>query len=160
MLHMGFNKNWPGASEEKLSAVECQTADARWLITAHTTLWADDKLIIFFLFFPENRLWHFMQIVSYNLHEMPNPIFWEKYFKMSSAEKFTTMLSVKPIRVVRRQRSLLERGDPIWQQSLEVLIVKMTVTDWLTRWLGKSGQKRKGQIKLRKGKTKPEKTHG
>ena len=30
-----------------------------------TTLWtnsADDKLILFFLFFPENKIWHFMQI--------------------------------------------------------------------------------------------------
>ena len=47
-----------------------------------TTLWAfsaDDKLMIFFLFFPENRIWHFMQIVSLgdNLHEMSNPVFWE-----------------------------------------------------------------------------------
>ena len=32
-----------------------------------------------------------MQIVSLrdNLHEMSNPVFWEKYFKMSSAENFT-----------------------------------------------------------------------
>ena len=32
-----------------------------------TTLWAfsaDDKMMLFFLFFPENRIWHFMQIVS------------------------------------------------------------------------------------------------
>ena len=30
-----------------------------------TTPWAnsDDKLMIFFLFFLENRIWHFMQIV-------------------------------------------------------------------------------------------------
>ena len=47
----------------------------------------DNKLMIFFLFFPENRIWHFMQIVSIgdNLHEMSNPDFkenWEKYFKM------------------------------------------------------------------------------
>ena len=48
-----------------------------------TTLWAfsaDDRLMIFFLFFPENRIWHFMQIVSLgdNLHEMSYPVFWEK----------------------------------------------------------------------------------
>ena len=48
-----------------------------------TTLWAfsaDDKMMLFFLFFPENRIWHFMQIVSLgdNLHEMSNPVFWEK----------------------------------------------------------------------------------
>ena len=32
-----------------------------------TTLWAysaDNKLVIFFLFFPENRILHFMQTVS------------------------------------------------------------------------------------------------
>ena len=44
-----------------------------------TTPWAnsaDDKLMIFFLFFPENRFWHFMQIVSIrdNLHEMSKPV--------------------------------------------------------------------------------------
>ena len=48
-----------------------------------TTLWAfsaDDKMMLFFLYFPENRIWHFMQIVSLgdNLHEMSNPVFWEK----------------------------------------------------------------------------------
>ena len=38
---------------------------------------ADDKLMIFFLFFWENRIWHFMQIVSSgdNLEEVSNPIF-------------------------------------------------------------------------------------
>ena len=38
---------------------------------------ADDKLMIFFLFFLANRIWHFMQIVSLgdNLHEVLNPIF-------------------------------------------------------------------------------------
>ena len=42
----------------------------------------------------ENRIWHFMQIVSTgdNLHEMSNPVFWEqeeKYLNMPSAENFT-----------------------------------------------------------------------
>ena len=62
-----------------------------------TTLWAnsvDAKVMIFFLFFPENRIRHFMQIVSTgdNLHEMSKPVFWEKwekYFNMLSAKKFT-----------------------------------------------------------------------
>ena len=49
--------------------------------------------VIFFLFFPENRIWHFMQIVSNgdNLHEMSNPVFWEKKNNVStsSAENFT-----------------------------------------------------------------------
>ena len=41
---------------------------------------ADDKLVVFFLFFPENRIWYFMQIVSPGdiLHEMSKPVFWEK----------------------------------------------------------------------------------
>ena len=48
-----------------------------------STLWAnsaDDKLVILVLYFPENRIWYFMQIVSSadNLHEMSNPVFWEK----------------------------------------------------------------------------------
>ena len=59
-----------------------------------TTFWvnsSDDKLVIFF---PDNRIWHFMQTVSNgdNLHEMSNPIFWKKkkkYFKILSAWNFT-----------------------------------------------------------------------
>ena len=61
-----------------------------------TTLWAnsaDDKLVIFFFISPENRIWHFMQIVSAGdyLHEMSNPVSWKKYEKyfLSSAENVT-----------------------------------------------------------------------
>ena len=61
-----------------------------------TILWANsaDAKLVFLLFFPENRIWYFMQIVSseHNLHEMSKPVFWEikeKYIKMSSAENFT-----------------------------------------------------------------------
>ena len=44
-----------------------------------------------FLFSPENRLWHFMQIVPYgdNVYNMSKPIFWESrknMMKLSSAE--------------------------------------------------------------------------
>ena len=60
------------------------------------TLWAysADYNLIFFLFFPEIKIWHFMQIFSIgdSLYDMLNPVFWEKlrkYFKMSSAEIFT-----------------------------------------------------------------------
>ena len=40
----------------------------------------DDKLVIVFLFFPENRIWRFMQIVSTedNLHEIQSPVLGEK----------------------------------------------------------------------------------
>ena len=52
-------------------------------------------MLVVLLFFPENRIWHFMQIVSLgdNLHEMSYPVSWEKKkkkkFKMLSAENFT-----------------------------------------------------------------------
>ena len=44
------------------------------------TLWAnsaDGKLVIFFLCLLDNRIWHFMQIVSLgdNMHEASDPIF-------------------------------------------------------------------------------------
>ena len=37
------------------------------------------KLKIFFLFFPENRIWHFIHILSNgkNLYEISNPVFWK-----------------------------------------------------------------------------------
>ena len=64
--------------------------------------WLND----FFLFFPENKIcWQFMQIIYFSkktgfdtlckvcfvdsLHEMSNPVFWGKYFKMTSTELFT-----------------------------------------------------------------------
>ena len=68
-------------------------------VLSFTTLWAnsaDDKTIgDIFLTFPWNRIWHFIQIVFIgdNLHEMSNPVFFEKnikkYFNMLSAENFT-----------------------------------------------------------------------
>ena len=44
---------------------------------------AADILKYFILIFPETRIWHFMQIVSYgdNLHERFGPIFWKKIKK-------------------------------------------------------------------------------
>ena len=57
----------------------CIALLAEAIVLTFTTLWADsadDKLMIFFLFFPENRIWHFIQIFSKgdNLHEVSNPI--------------------------------------------------------------------------------------
>ena len=56
-----------------------------WILTKPISLSqvnsADNKLILFFLsFFLENKIWHFMQIVSLedSLYEMLNIIFWEK----------------------------------------------------------------------------------
>ena len=65
-------------------------------ILTFTTLLANsaDNIVIFFLFFPENRIWQFMQIISTgdNLPELSTPVLWEKvekYFIKSSAETFT-----------------------------------------------------------------------
>ena len=63
------------------------TEDSKTAALTFTILWvnsADDKLLTFFLFVPENRIRHFMQ--GDNLHEMSNPVSWKKnkkkYFKM------------------------------------------------------------------------------
>ena len=52
------------------------------------------QLAIYILFFPENRIWHYMEIVSIgnNLHEVSKSVSWgkyEKYSKMSHVENFT-----------------------------------------------------------------------
>ena len=53
--------------------------------TSLSIIWADsaDDKFIFLLFFSENRIWHFIQIVTLgdNLHNMSNPILWEKLEK-------------------------------------------------------------------------------
>ena len=51
----------------------------------------DNKLMIFLLFSTENKIWHFVQIVSSgdNLHEVSKPVILEECFNMSSAENFT-----------------------------------------------------------------------
>ena len=81
----------------KMPSAVTFTKHAKHLALTCTTQWvnsADGKLMMFFLFFLENRIWHFVQIVSLgdNLHEVSNPISRKnkkKYFKMSSAEYFT-----------------------------------------------------------------------
>ena len=66
-----------------------------------TALWAysaDDKLMILF---SENRIWHFMQIVSIgdNLHEISKPVFCKikkSISKFRLLKLLPSMLSVKP----------------------------------------------------------------
>ena len=54
-----------------------------------------------FYFFPESRIWYFMQIVSVgdNMHDMSKPAVWEKYEKyynmMSAAKILSRVLRVK-----------------------------------------------------------------
>ena len=48
----------------------------------------------FEIFFPENRLWHFMQILSSgdSLQEMSNPVFWEKNKKNITNVSFAELV--------------------------------------------------------------------
>ena len=60
---------------EKLHVDKC--------ILTFPNLWAssaDEKLVIFFLFIPENKIWHFKQIIPIgdNLYETSNLVFLEK----------------------------------------------------------------------------------
>ena len=85
--------NWSYGYPQHALLIESSTFTTVW---AHS---ADDKWMILFLFFPENRIWRFMQIVSTgnNLHEMSKSVCWEKeekYFSMSSAENFSQHANV------------------------------------------------------------------
>ena len=77
-------KSRPVSEENKMYLqVSAPQRSAQTFYLTFTTLWAfsaNGKLMIFLLFFQENRIWHFMQIVSWgdNLHEMSNPVLWEK----------------------------------------------------------------------------------
>ena len=85
------------------------------------TIWvknsAGDNLKNLFLFFPENRLWHFIQSVSWGdtLHEMWKSIFWGKKKKkyvidLSSAKILPSMLSVWTHQVVKWITHLISCG--------------------------------------------------
>ena len=65
-------------------------------------LYSADNKLIFFLFFPENRIRHFMQIVfnGENLQEMSKPVFLAKYFSMLSASNFTGKGQIRCILII------------------------------------------------------------
>ena len=72
--HMFLWRNKKNINTFWMKKLPCQS------LLTFTTLWVNsknDKIMIFFLFFPENRLWYFMWIVSPgdNLHEILKPIF-------------------------------------------------------------------------------------
>ena len=50
------------------------------MLSTQSKIFSRRPIEIFFLFFPENRSWHFMQIVftGDNLHEMSKPVFCEE----------------------------------------------------------------------------------
>ena len=54
-------------------------------------------MVFFVLFFPENRLWHFMQVCM-KCHSLSSE---KKYVKMSSGEIFSCMQNIKNVTVVK-----------------------------------------------------------
>ena len=62
---------------------------------------ADVVLKYFFLYFPDNRIWNSMQIVStgYNVHEIPNSVFWEK--KKKKKKKMSSIWGQWVVKVKR-----------------------------------------------------------
>ena len=91
---MSTHKIWIGIKKQELSFeysfIWSYENDGLTFITFWTNS-TDDTLMIFFLDFPENRICHFMQIVSSgdNLHEMSKP------FSEKSKKKYFIMLSSK-----------------------------------------------------------------
>ena len=69
-----------------------------------------DKLVIFFLYFLENRFWHIMQIVSLgdNLHDVSDPIFYEKEekYKETICMKCQILFSTKKEKNISKCRLL------------------------------------------------------
>ena len=82
--------------------------------------------MIFFLFFPESIFWHFMQIVSSgdNLHEMSKSIFWDKKFKIPSAEYFTCHAKLLRLMSTLALFSVLSSilRDSEWRGGIDLLL--------------------------------------
>ena len=89
----GFSRTRDKKKKKNQNIISCS---CHWPST-FTTVWAnsaDDKLVIFCLFFPESRIWHFMQIVlwrqfAWNVKFYFLGQFKQIYFKRLSAEIFT-----------------------------------------------------------------------
>ena len=63
--------------DQSTNYCRCTIRFCQLTVTSFRADSADDKLIIFLSFFPEDRIWQFMQIVSIadSLHELSKPIF-------------------------------------------------------------------------------------
>ena len=64
--------------------VKLQTNQIKLMLGTLDKIFSRQHLKIFFLFFPESRFWHFIQIVlsGDNLHKMSKPAFWGKYHQI------------------------------------------------------------------------------
>ena len=73
-----------------------------WLMfLSFTNLWAnsvDDKLTIFLFFFQENRLWHFMQIVS-SIRTKFQSLFSGKIRNISKCRLLKSLYSIQSIKI-------------------------------------------------------------
>ena len=66
MLYINLNSDYSNVNKYKIQHVANKNLKIEVVLTL-STLWtisADDKLMIFFLFYLENRIRHFMQTVS------------------------------------------------------------------------------------------------
>ena len=78
-----------------------------WVPLTFTTLLAnpaDDKLVIFFFLFQENRIWYYIQIGD-SMHELSNPVFWKRNNKKNISKCFVLKFlprvqSVKPMQLI------------------------------------------------------------
>ena len=82
---------------------------------------------MFFLFIPDKRIWHFMQIVSNgdNLHEMSDPVFWKNIINLLSAEFAQRVVMVKEV----------------WNKNIQPITNGKTIGNYwdfsLTTWMHK-----------------------
>ena len=86
-IKFSSNPHFHLLNEQHKSYVKCCMHTCNKLKLTLSMLWKNfsrHHFEIFFTFSPENRIRHFMQIVSIgdNLHAMSNPIFWEKQEKI------------------------------------------------------------------------------
>ena len=80
---------WNWSLIRALSVCICLVLFMAWLaLSTQGQIFSRQHIDFFFLFFPENGIWHFMQIGD-NLHEMSNPVF------LANKKKITYLLSAE-----------------------------------------------------------------
>ena len=81
---------------------------------------ADNKLMIFFLFFPENRIWH-LKSNGDNLHEMSNPVFWKNKNQKPKKKKKTEK---------KKQNKKKQKNIKLQYSAIIVLWADNSVKHW------------------------------
>ena len=92
-----------------------------------------------YLFFPENRIWYFMQMVSIgdNLHKLSKLVFWEnkKNIKMSSADFLASVLNVKQLRSESVCSCKLQFAECLFPKYFCVLVFCRIITSACTNYV-------------------------